>query len=254
MIKFFRKIRQDLLSEGKTGKYLKYAFGEVVLVVIGILIALQINNWNQLKQYKSELSSHLNTTLENITDDEIQLMELIEFREKIAVTSKKIINAQINNENLDIRESMAAFTNVTLEKRFDRYRSGFDQLEKAQLYQSNDLKELRELIAEYDKIIEEITFWEFRFNSFTEEMEKELYIEGFFQPLMPVFFNVKPSVENYEELTNEEFRDLVEKYPSVSSIFFRVVVSSSHILNKYKQLIEKGESIKSTIKVHLSEL
>jgi len=47
MIKFFRKIRQNLLSEGKTGKYFKYAIGEIVLVVIGILLALQINNWNE---------------------------------------------------------------------------------------------------------------------------------------------------------------------------------------------------------------
>jgi len=47
MIKFFRRIRYDLMEKNKTGKYLKYAFGEIVLVVIGILIALQINNWNQ---------------------------------------------------------------------------------------------------------------------------------------------------------------------------------------------------------------
>jgi len=47
MIKFFRKIRQNLLMENKTGKYLKYAIGETVLVVIGLLIALQINNWNE---------------------------------------------------------------------------------------------------------------------------------------------------------------------------------------------------------------
>jgi hypothetical protein len=47
MIKFFRHIRQSLILENKTGKYLKYAIGEIVLVVIGILIALQINNWNE---------------------------------------------------------------------------------------------------------------------------------------------------------------------------------------------------------------
>jgi hypothetical protein len=47
MIKFFRKIRQNLLSEGKTRKYFKYAIGEIILVVIGILIALQVNNWNE---------------------------------------------------------------------------------------------------------------------------------------------------------------------------------------------------------------
>jgi hypothetical protein len=46
MIKFFGHIRRSLINENKMGKYFKYAIGEVVLVVIGILIALQINNWN----------------------------------------------------------------------------------------------------------------------------------------------------------------------------------------------------------------
>ena len=46
MIKFFRHIRKNLLLENKTSKYFKYAIGEIILVVIGILIALQINNWN----------------------------------------------------------------------------------------------------------------------------------------------------------------------------------------------------------------
>ena len=47
MIKLFRNIRQNLLNEGKTTKYFKYAIGEIILVVIGILIALSINNWNE---------------------------------------------------------------------------------------------------------------------------------------------------------------------------------------------------------------
>ncbi len=70
MIKFFRKIRQNLLSEGKTGKYFKYAIGEIILVVIGILIAVSINNWNEarkdkiteqkvLKTLKSDFKSNL---------------------------------------------------------------------------------------------------------------------------------------------------------------------------------------------------
>jgi len=50
MIKLFQNIRKQLLNEGKTTKYFKYAIGEIVLVVIGILIALQINNWNEKKK------------------------------------------------------------------------------------------------------------------------------------------------------------------------------------------------------------
>ena len=50
MIKFFRNIRQTLINEGKTSRYFKYAIGEIVLVVIGILIALSINNWNDQRK------------------------------------------------------------------------------------------------------------------------------------------------------------------------------------------------------------
>ena len=53
MIKFFRHIRYKLMSENKTGKYFKYAIGEIILVVIGILIALQINNWNEQRQLQN---------------------------------------------------------------------------------------------------------------------------------------------------------------------------------------------------------
>lgn len=54
MIKFPRHLRQNQLSVGKNGQYLKYAIGEIILVVIGILIALQINNWNENFNLKIE--------------------------------------------------------------------------------------------------------------------------------------------------------------------------------------------------------
>jgi hypothetical protein len=59
MIKFFRKIRQNLLAEGKTSKYLKYAIGEIFLVVIGILIALSINNWNEVLKTQGNQEKYL---------------------------------------------------------------------------------------------------------------------------------------------------------------------------------------------------
>jgi len=54
MVQLFRKIHQSLLAENKFSKYLLYAIGEIILVVIGILIALSINNWNESNKLKNE--------------------------------------------------------------------------------------------------------------------------------------------------------------------------------------------------------
>ncbi len=75
MIKFFRKIRLTFLAEGKTGHYLKYAIGEILLVVIGILIALQINNWNE----EQKLERKRQTLIQSLIDDfEYNLNEISE--------------------------------------------------------------------------------------------------------------------------------------------------------------------------------
>jgi len=74
MIKFFRKIRYNLMSENKTGKYFKYAIGEIILVVIGILIALQINNWNENRKSDIQELSALN----NIHRDFLKNKEILE--------------------------------------------------------------------------------------------------------------------------------------------------------------------------------
>ena len=68
MIKFFRKIRQKLLSENKFSKYLIYAIGEIVLVVIGILIALQINNKNDERKAEESVKKFYEATILDLED------------------------------------------------------------------------------------------------------------------------------------------------------------------------------------------
>lgn len=79
MIKFFRKIRQQLIKENKLRNYLLYAIGEIVLVVIGILIALQINNANEARKIKIKELNYL-TTLK--VDLQLNLNELNDYIEK----------------------------------------------------------------------------------------------------------------------------------------------------------------------------
>ena len=73
MIKFFRPIRKDLTEKNKTGKYLKYAIGEIILVVIGILIALSINNWNEENKNKKAEQNFYKEILNDLEKDKVKL-------------------------------------------------------------------------------------------------------------------------------------------------------------------------------------
>ena len=69
MIKFFRKIRYDLMEKNKTGKCIKYAIGEIVLVMIGILLALQVNNWNEDKKDRKIETMYLSGIKKELISD-----------------------------------------------------------------------------------------------------------------------------------------------------------------------------------------
>ena len=73
MINFFRKIRKKLAEDNKPLKYMRYAIGEIVLVVIGILIALQINNWNEDRQTDLIIKNKLESLMDNLKNDQANL-------------------------------------------------------------------------------------------------------------------------------------------------------------------------------------
>ncbi len=77
MLKILRKIRRELLDESRIGKYLTYAFGEIVLVVIGILIALQLNNYNSSQSIRASAEEHLKVMAEDLEKDRAKLNQLI---------------------------------------------------------------------------------------------------------------------------------------------------------------------------------
>lgn len=101
MNKFFRKIRLKSLKESKNISYAKYAFGEILLVVIGILLALQINNWNENRKQDRELKNILKTIYEDLKTDTIQAKIIIDYYKEVEKNSGKIINNEINTTNFD---------------------------------------------------------------------------------------------------------------------------------------------------------
>jgi hypothetical protein len=97
MIKFFRKIRQRLLKEGKVTRYLTYALGEIVLVVIGILIALQINNWNEdRKQATAEEEFYLG--VKNDLQQDLEFINYVQANAQPKIDAYDLLNSRYSRD------------------------------------------------------------------------------------------------------------------------------------------------------------
>ena len=141
MIKFFRKIRQRLLSEGNTRKYFKYAIGEIILVVIGILIALQINNLNESQKSKSTVIQ----LLENVQKELILNLNKADFIIEQCVNRDHILH-NVNNRIYtieDYRKNRRLTRVISLEAPFHIADNAFLNLMKAE---DRNLKEYYSII------------------------------------------------------------------------------------------------------------
>lgn len=102
MIKFFRKIRFDHINQNKTAKYLKYALGEIILVMIGILLALQVNTWNNERISNKMVKQSLNRMKTDINKDIEDFEYNIKFYNNLEKRHDSIYNKLVNLEKGEI--------------------------------------------------------------------------------------------------------------------------------------------------------
>tara|TARA_R100001143_G_scaffold63570_1_gene72064 strand:+ start:23707 stop:24498 length:792 start_codon:yes stop_codon:yes gene_type:complete len=98
MLKFFRTIRKKLIEEDNVRKYLLYAIGEILLVVIGILIALQVNNWNELRKDNEREQVYLHLLHQNLSTDLIVLKMNKQFYKEVLENGTRVLSYLRNEE------------------------------------------------------------------------------------------------------------------------------------------------------------
>jgi len=118
MIKFFRRIRFDLMEQNKMGKYLKYAIGEIILVVIGILIALSINNWNENRKIKVQESKYLQGLRSDIQLNLDAINQFLEAGNASIASAQKVLAYYEGEDVTDLNDLNYHATNVYIWERF----------------------------------------------------------------------------------------------------------------------------------------
>jgi hypothetical protein len=172
MIKLFRKIRQNLLSEGKTSNYFKYAIGEIVLVVIGILIAVSLNDWSESRKQKQELQNIYSIISEDLKKDSIHITEMINQYLQRESIFNKILDGKMTKEEYENCEKctkvIISYLDLTINK------NGYNLLAKYNNNSNATIDILQQKIMQfYAKQLVEL----YADNSIIEEDLKSNYID-----------------------------------------------------------------------------
>lgn len=136
MISFLRKMRQKLLWQNKVSQYLTYAIGEIFLVVIGILIALQLNNWNEQRKDQNRLLNIYSLIYIDMENDKKQILRNLEFNNQRKSVFNKVLHDSITSELLDqgLSRLLGSSSKTVLNK------TGVNQLREIQNKDSLTLK------------------------------------------------------------------------------------------------------------------
>ncbi|WP_298517534.1 DUF6090 family protein [uncultured Kordia sp.] len=135
MLKIFRSVRKRLLKDNKFKSYILYAIGEILLVMIGILLALQVNNWNERRKTKIQLNNTLSTIVNDLALDTLVAHQIIKYYEINQKNSLRVINKEITLDNY--RECPSCASLITIYKPFNIQTKGYDLLKKITSSQAN---------------------------------------------------------------------------------------------------------------------
>ena len=249
MIKFFRRIRQKSLSENKFSKYLIYAIGEIILVVIGILVALQINNWNNDKSNKKESDQFNRRLLAEVRANVNLAGGKIKIIENTISSSRAILNlfnSQPTEANIASLDSLIyiIIEGVEIEFITGTLSEGLNTGKVALI--SSDI--LKSKLYGLPSNIEYVGKWDKTFSTYLYEIFQPFLYENFnYRKMDNIFSNYKvgpskfDSQHNSQLLVSEKFENLIDNQ------FFQ----SNSQLEYHTNLKNEFEDVEKLIEIEL---
>ncbi|MBT8287572.1 MAG: hypothetical protein KJO00_06110 [Bacteroidia bacterium] len=229
------------MEQNKTGKYFKYAIGEIILVVIGILIALQVNNWNIKRIERTSEIKYLNNIKLDLQKDLASLTYQIDFRREKYDRVEKLI-AQINGQPVQDIDELAKNVFFTLmEERFTPNRSTYNELASSGNLNLISNDSIKKLLLELEEL--------YKYNNFGIDHEMYEYREYISKPLfkyantdrlIPVYDGEKTARE--QDISLESFQGLFQSPEYKNGLVISNLISKEFI-PIYENIQSKSEKI-----------
>lgn len=193
MISFFRKIRHNLLNEGKSVRYFKYAIGEILLVVIGILIALQINDWRNEQRIKSDETATLTKLVGDLKTDNKRFKKIIEdyieYGKRLVIEKEIIFKKTLSGEDIKV---VMNFNGAQIQNLNPRTTTYDEMLNSGRIYKISNQDILNNII-DYYQLLED--------NIYSNKEDRKEYRALFYGPALTDFWFWKGGNQHVEYAT-----------------------------------------------------
>ena len=245
MLRFFRKIRQNLLEDGKTSAYLKYAVGEVLLVVIGILVALQVNNWNEFRKDRNTEKQIVKTIYEELEQNsEYSRSVLSQIEQRLSSTITLMEYTSNANVSITAKTFDSLMIQAFILPQYTPVKADLDRLfgsDQIDLIQS---PKLQELLSDYKNSMDLTNL----FYVYAEDDFKLTILPYFVKnyPLRSLMIEYGLPVphtrheRNYEDLLlSREFENILSVIYADSGGQLQSIQENLRLMEELKNLIEK---------------
>ena len=230
MIHIFRRIRQKMLTENKFSRYLLYALGEIFLVIIGILIALQINNWNDKRIDKNQLNTSLHSMIEELNRNNQFLKTEKEDKQKRLLILNNFKGTASKDQEL--KQIVFAMSDEIKSKEFTTVYSSLKEEKKIRLIQSQELRDQITTFYEYELAsIREANTWHEKFVAEN--------IDPYILEHIPLFDSNETNLSEFNELLKQ-------------SKFKNILTTQKMIYEGYIASNEKVTRLASDLKLEIS--
>jgi len=216
------------------------------LVVIGILIALQINNWNEKHQAQNKMMSNFENLIEDLESNKLQLLNLIERRKEVSNGAGFLIDNYEDRIQLDENEFIDKLYPVLSERNFEINRNGIEKVISSPAFEHEHMETIRDLIKSYLRISNTLNTFEIKENSAVEYMEMITAGNGYFRTVWKTFRKNRYKTTTEFNNPNFDFLKIMENDELLYLLFRYELVTQTASKHRY-DLIAKGDEIMEAI-------
>lgn len=243
MFKVFNTMRKQLLDENRTGRYIKYAIGEIILVMIGILLALQVNNWNQLRQLQKEELITLKSLHQEFSEnlnlfDDIYKKHL--YRKKSIETVMSVNVIELTNDSL-----FTLSGGVGMQWTFDPFQGIYHSVINSGKIDLISNDSLKFIIARFQDILIDYKEEEIMTNDFCSDNLYPFIIDN-----LKMNFNAVFGLKEMSEEEQMEYRSILENILAADKYENLLI----YIYGHFKPIFEEGPILRKEMELIINLL